>query len=233
MNPMCCRLLVTVLFWTGCLAAGSTHAGAPATVAAAQRPPYWRERTTQFEAFSAPADVVMLGDSLTDGAEWAEIFPEQRIVNRGIDADTADGVRARLGSVLAVRPKVVFLMIGINDFADPQRSVDAVFADVRAVVMQLQAGGAAVVVQSTLPCQEQLGAWKFCAAINGRVRALNLRLATLASRRVHWVDLASVLTTTDGVKREYTFDGVHLNGAGYRRWHDAIAPLMPAGRRRP
>ena len=211
--------------------------------AAASRPAYWRERVSLFRAFGGTADVVMLGDSLTDGAEWQEIFPDQAIVNRGIDGDTADGVLERLDGVLALRPQLVVLMIGINDLTDGpdgpggpggagRRSVDATFADVRATVDRLVAAGTRVVLMSTLPCNVTLGAWKSCAAAAPAVRALNLKLAGLASARVAWVDLAARLSDAGGLRADYTFDGVHLNGEGYRVWRDAIAGLMPAGLQR-
>jgi lysophospholipase L1-like esterase len=211
------------------VAAGAARA---AEAAPTSRPAYWRERTSLFRAFAGHADVVMLGDSLTDGAEWHEIFPDQAIVNRGIDGDTADGVRERLDDVLALRPLAVVLMIGINDLTDGGRSVEAVFADVRAIVGRLTAAGARVVLMSTLPCHVTLGAWKSCAAAAAGVRALDLRLAGLASAGVAYVDLASRLAGEAGLRPEYTYDGVHLNGDGYRVWRDAIAGLMPAGLQR-
>ena len=41
-------------------------------------------RNSIFEAFHPHADVVMIGDSITQGAEWKEIFPASSIANRGI-----------------------------------------------------------------------------------------------------------------------------------------------------
>jgi lysophospholipase L1-like esterase len=204
---------------------GAAAAGPPAP---AERSSYWRERTSLFRILPANADVVMIGDSLTDGAEWAELFPRQRIVNRGIDSDTTDGVLARLDDILAARPRQAFLMIGINDFADLQRDVDAVFADYRAIVSKLERAGVQVVVQSTLPCNAAKAAWKSCAALLGRIGQLNARLATLGSGNVRFVDLRPVLAAGGGLGDAFTYDGVHLNGAGYRRWQRAIAPLMPA-----
>ena len=230
---------VSPLVFAALLAPAAWAQGAKPTIGntPAPRPAYWRERTSLFRAFAGPADVVMLGDSLTDGAEWQEIFPDQAIVNRGIDGDTADGVRERLDAVLALRPLVVVLMIGINDLTDGpggtgRRSVEATFADVRAIVERLVAAGARVVLMSTLPCNVTLGAWKSCAAVAPGVRSLNVKLAGLASARVAWVDLAARLSDTGGLRAEYTFDGVHLNGEGYRVWRDAIAGLMPAGLQR-
>ncbi|MEO6015685.1 MAG: GDSL-type esterase/lipase family protein [Polaromonas sp.] len=197
--------------------------------AATERSSYWRERTSLFRTFSHPADVAMLGDSLTDGAEWREIFPGLDIVNRGIDSDTTDGVLARLEDLVSGKPRQVFVMIGLNDFADSARSVDAVFTNYRAIVSRLEQAGVKVFVQSTLPCNETKGAWKSCATLNSNIRQLNARLATLASARVTFIDLTPALTDAKGLKDAFTFDGVHLNGEGYRRWKEAIAPFMPAG----
>jgi lysophospholipase L1-like esterase len=195
-----------------------------------QHSSYWRERTSLFRVIGQKADVVMIGDSLTDGAEWNEMFPEQDIVNRGIDGDTTHGVLARLDTILKLEPKEVFVMIGINDFAEQHRPVATVFAHYRTLVRRLSQAGAQVIVQSTLPCNEAKAAWKSCAALNPKITQLNKRLAALASGdndNVTFLDLWPVLAGKGGLKRELTYDGVHLNGEGYRLWKEAIAPHMP------
>ncbi|MEO6016850.1 MAG: GDSL-type esterase/lipase family protein [Polaromonas sp.] len=222
-------LRLVMLVMLALLSAGMQAFAAPvAPVQAPERSPYWRERTSFFHDFGHQADVVMVGDSLTDGAEWREMFPDQRIVNRGIDSDTTEGVLARLDDILMLKPKAVFVMIGINDFADLSRSADAVFLTYQAIVSRLERSGARVIVQSTLPCNEAKGTWKSCAAINGKIRQLDARLGTLASRRISYVDLLPALTSSGGLRDEFTYDGVHLNGPGYQVWKDAIARLMPA-----
>lgn len=200
---------------------------------APERSSYWRERTSLFRTFGRHAEVVMVGDSLTDAAEWAEMFPAQDIVNRGIDSDTSDGVLERIGDIVAARPRVAFVMIGINDFTDPRRSVDNVFANYREIVRRLSQGGARVVVQSTLPCNEAKAAWKSCASLNGRIAQLDALLPTLASGTVTFVDLRPLLAANGNLKPELTFDGVHLNGDGYRLWKQGIAASMPAPAKAP
>lgn len=210
------------------LCSGAQAFAMPAeSVQVQERPPYWRERTSFFHNFGRKADVVMLGDSLTDGAEWREMFPELRVVNRGIDGDTTEGVLARLGDILILKPKVVFIMIGINDLSDPSRSADAVFWTYKSIVSRLRLSGTRVVVQSTLPCNESKGAWKSCTAINPRIRQLNIRLATLTSQHVTYVDLIPFLAGSSGLREELTYDGVHLNGQAYQLWKNAIARYMP------
>lgn len=223
------RLTLPTLALLAALGTGAAAAAGPQ--AQPERSSYWRERTALFRTLPRHA-VVMIGDSLTDGAEWAELFPGQDIANRGIDSDTSDGVLARLDDIVAAKPRQAFVMIGINDFADGGREVDAVFATYRAIVSRLERAGVRVVVQSTLPCNEAKGRWKSCAAINGKIAQLNARLATLASARVAFVDLRPALAAGAELNGELTFDGVHLNGEGYRRWQHAIAPLMPAASQR-
>jgi lysophospholipase L1-like esterase len=198
-----------------------------------ERPSYWNERTSFFHTFPSVSTVVMIGDSLTDGAEWHEMFPNMSIANRGIDGDTTDGVLDRLDAIMLARPAAAFIMIGINDFAEAGRSVETVFDNYRTIISRLEKQGIKVVVQSTLPCNEMKGAWKSCSSIIGKIRQLNLRLARLASERVIFVDLTPVLGRDGGLKDELTYDGVHLNGEGYRLWKAAIASYMPAGESMP
>lgn len=210
----------------GCAGAGAA-APAAGPEDAVQASAAWRERVSFFRTFGQSATVVMLGDSLTDGAEWRELFPHVDIVNRGIDGDTTAGVLARLDDVLRAKPRQVFLMLGINDLADTRRSVDAVAGNYAEIVTRLQRGGARVFIQSTLPCHEAKGAWKSCKTLNAKVAQLDKRLAGMASANTTYIDLWPVLADAEGLAADFTYDGVHLNGDGYRRWRDAIAAFMP------
>jgi lysophospholipase L1-like esterase len=220
------RFAATVLL---CSALGAIAAPAAQTA----RSPYWQERTSFFKAFGQHADVVMIGDSLTDAAEWREMFPQVNIVNRGIDNDTTDGVLARLDDVVAARPRIAFVMIGVNDFSNTRATVEGVLSNYRAIAARLGQAGIKVVIESTLPCNEVLGRWKSCKAINGKIRKLDAELAKLASGNVAYVDIAARLTDAHGLRKEFTVDGVHLNGEGYRVWRDAIAHAMTDTASRP
>jgi lysophospholipase L1-like esterase len=189
---------------------------------------YWLEKSSFFEAFGARASVVMIGDSITDGAEWGEMFPGATTANRGIDGDTTDGVLRRMEGIKSVRAKKAFIMIGINDFGRAGRTVDAVFDDYRKIVSQLEQSGMKVFIQSTLSCNEAKAAWIACAAIQEKIRGLNRRLASLASGGVAFIDINADLAGEGGLKPELTYDGVHLNGDGYRIWKREISKFVLA-----
>jgi len=57
-------------------------------------------------------DVVFIGDSITDGAEWEDLFPSLKIANRGIGGDRTDGVLKRLDSIYSTSASRAFIMIG-------------------------------------------------------------------------------------------------------------------------
>jgi lysophospholipase L1-like esterase len=189
---------------------------------------YWLEKSSFFDTFGAHASVVMIGDSLTDGAEWREMFPGVTIVNRGIDGDTTAGVLRRMEGIKSVHAQKAFVMIGINDLGKEGRTVDAIFEDYRKIVSQLEKSGMKVFIQSTLLCNEAKAGWISCAAIQGKIRELNGRLAALASRNVAFIDINAGLAGEGGLKSGLTYDGVHLNGEGYLAWKREISKYLQA-----
>jgi len=205
--------------------AGAMPQPSQAVTQAPQRDSYWREKASFFTTLGAHADVVMVGDSITDGADWDEMFPGVSIANRGIDGDTTDGVLERMDGILAVHAKKAFVMLGINDLSRG-RDVEAVFADYRKIIERLEQSGARVYVQSTLFCRGELAKAYSCAERSEQVARLNERLAGLAAGQVVFVDLNRVLADAGGLKAELTYDGLHLNGQGYRLWKGAIASYM-------
>ena len=50
-------------------------------------------------------DIVFLGDSITDGCEWAELLDNRHVKNRGISADRSGWLLERIDSIIAGRPR--------------------------------------------------------------------------------------------------------------------------------
>lgn len=77
--------------------------------------------TTRNAVFRAVADSRQrhrfLGNSITDGGEWAELFNNRHVKNRGISADRSGWLLDRLDPIINGHPKKLFLMIGTNDLA--------------------------------------------------------------------------------------------------------------------
>jgi lysophospholipase L1-like esterase len=183
----------------------------------------WR---TQFDILHPPAGgVVFLGDSITEGGHWSELFGSAAMLNRGIGGDTTGDVLARLGQVYALEPAKLFLMIGVNDL---NSSVDPAVtrANLRLILDGLAARlpGTQVFVQSVLPVNAD---WRW-GADNTGIDALNAFLREECTRRgLAWVDLRADFADAGGALRaDLSNDGIHLLGAGYALWRDRLLPLV-------
>lgn len=178
-------------------------------------------RISFFESFpAAPGDVVMLGDSITHGGEWSEMFPGLPIKNRGISGDTTTDVLLRLDPIIAAKPAAVFLKIGTNDLnRGPDRATS--YQQYRQIVSSIQAGSpsTAIFLQSVLPRE---------AAMREEVEAYNRHIKAIADELgVVYIDLYPAFLAPDGsIRDDLTLDELHLSGEGYRVWQARLEPVV-------
>lgn len=165
------------------------------------------------------ADVVMVGDSLTAHADWNELLSGASVANRGIGGDTTADVRRRLGSILSVQAHAAFVMLGINDILRGTPLAETL-ANYRAILTALPNP----VILSTLQTRAR--------APTETIAVLNSGLKAVAvSEGYAFVDLNSAMCDADGLREEYTYDGLHLNAKGYHAWanvlrHSPVAPRL-------
>jgi len=183
-----------------------------------------------YNAYDSTADVVMLGDSITHMANWGELLPDLSILNRGISGDRTSDVLARLTAIRKVKADSIFLMIGINDL---YRNVDleTIKHNIRKIVEELTAFETTrkVYLQSTLPCNTTLSAG--CVPVLPMVVELDAYLGELAQEheRVQYLDLVGLLSDENRMLSSvYTYDGLHLNSAGYAIWVNEINRVLSA-----
>ena len=61
---------------------------------------YYDQRELLFESLPASEnDIIFLGNSITDGGEWSELFQNPNCKNRGISGDVVAGVLNRLETI--------------------------------------------------------------------------------------------------------------------------------------
>ena len=167
-------------------------------------------------------DIVFLGDSITDGACWEEVFPNWPVKNRGINADTTAGVLKRLDQIAKSCPAAVFILIGTNDLPwYAYRSNEDILMTYEQILQRLKTETPAtqVFVQSILPRAR---------FYSGRIRRLNAGLEALAERcGCTYINLFPHFVGPDGqLHPELTNDQLHLLGAGYQRWAHLLKPYL-------
>ena len=181
-----------------------------------------KPRNQLFDAFAPQVDVVMIGDSLTEGVIWSEVFPNTKIANRGIGGDRTIDILNRMDPILALHPKKAFILVGLNDLATGV-SVDDAFNHYQKIIERLEKNQIQVYIQSTVECSRVR-----CGKQVDEVRALNACLKKYAAdHRITLIDLNSLLSSKRlGLLPKYTSDGSHLTAAGYIAWSQMVQPYM-------
>lgn len=202
-----------------------------AAVQAQKYATYYYQRTTLFEVLPArSSDIIFLGNSITDGCEWHELFDSPKIKNRGISADIAEGVLDRLETITKGHPAKIFIMIGTNDLARGI-SVDQTVGNITRIVDRIAAESPStrIYLQSILPVSAHFGRFEGHTSKGADIREANARLKSMAAEKgITYIDLHRLFTDpqTGDMNLAYTNDGLHLNGQGYILWRDAVSPYV-------
>jgi len=178
---------------------------------------YYFDKKSFFEVNGSKADIVMIGDSITDGAEWSELFPNISIVNRGIGGDTTRGVLNRMETIYSTNAKKAFVMIGVNDLGE-NISVDETLSNYEKIITKLKQHRITPYIQSVLFVGDKY-AYK-----NNDISKLNLKLKEFSEKEnVIFIDLNKVLSENGKLRKSYSSkDNIHLNGEGYYIWKNSI-----------
>jgi len=190
---------------------------------------YNLQRRSLFEVLPVySSDIVFLGNSITDGCEWAELFNNRHVKNRGISGDRSGWLLDRLGPIVGGHPKKLFLMIGVNDLAAGV-SPEEVAANIGKLLDRFaeESPWTKIYVQSILPVNgvdtkaKAKNHWKKGAEI---IEANKLIEALCEGRKnVLYIDVYSALVDQKGMlDQRYTNDGLHLMGEGYLAWKEVI-----------
>ena len=182
---------------------------------------YYFDKKSFFEVNGSKADIVMIGGSIIDRAEWNELFSNISILNRGIAGDTTKGVLNRMDYIYSTNAKKAFIMIGVNDLGK-NVSMDEIYSNYEKIVSQLKEHGIMPYIQSVLFLGEKH------ANKNKDVLKLNLRLKELSEREnIVFIDLNKVLSENGKLKKSFSSeDDIHLNGDGYSVWKNSITKYI-------
>jgi lysophospholipase L1-like esterase len=186
-------------------------------------------------ALAAPAAgenrVVFMGDSITEGWHFdtPEIgFPGKPYINRGISGQTTPQMLVRFRQdVIALNPKVVVILAGINDVAGNTgpMTLEQTEDNLASMAELAAAHHIRVVLCSVLPAFHF--PWKPEMTPATKVLALNEWIKAYAAANGHvYVDYHTAMKDSrDGLPATLSRDGVHPLSAGYA----VMKPLVEAG----
>lgn len=164
------------------------------------------------------ADVVFLGDSITDWCDLNSYYPEYKVANRGIAGDTTSGLLDRLDfCAYALEPKIVYMMIGINN-------IDSMFENYESLLKEIKSNlpNSKALIASLTPISQEGG--------NKKVIAANKRIEEYSKNySFTYLDLYSHMVDKDDYEQiddSCFLDGLHPNAKGYEIMTSIIKPVI-------
>ncbi len=193
-------------------------------------PTYYHQRLSFFNAMpQTKNEIIFLGNSLTDGAEWAELFNDLTIKNRGISGDVVAGVLHRLPQIVKQKPQKIFLLIGTNDLArgiskDSLLKYLLLLAD----YIKQETPVTQLFIQSILPVNKKFGKFGGHTSNGDAIRWVNAQLQLAASKHhFTFISLHDSFTDASGnLNERFTNDGLHLKGEAYLVWKHLVYPYV-------
>lgn len=199
-----------------------------------QNNPIYQQQMELYDVYkTSQADIVMLGDSRTQGANWGELLNRTNVIGRGIESDILEGYANRMYYVYKVKPKICFVSGGINDLYSGVYTVEQVYQLFVNIIGELKVKKIIPVIQATVYAGKEWGkSWNITPADNrGRnadIAKLNKMLSDYAKRNnIDFIDINPRLLTPDNFLRtSYSWDGIHFKAAAYKIWAEEIDKVL-------
>lgn len=191
---------------------------------------FYVQRASLFNKLTITSkDIVFIGNSITNSAEWNELFPQKRVKNRGISGDTSEGVYDRLDPVVKGKPAKIFILIGINDISRGIE-VETIVQNMKRIVEKIQTESpkTKIYIQSILPVNPDFGMFKGHQKPQ-LIKEINQQYQNISKEyKVSYINLYPYFLEegTDRMNEKYTNDGLHLLGEGYLLWSKIIKPYL-------
>lgn len=168
--------------------------------------------------------ILFVGDSITHGTNWSDVVDFEEVLNIAVPGFSTDDVNNQLKELVQYNPKVISLLIGTNDFGNPEINRTGqdvgmrVLGIVNAIVSELKT--TKVVVNSILPRG---------AIFTDRIKVANKIISSYQHSHIKYLDCWGALSSEGHLRDEYLLqDGfdVHLNQEGYEAWQSLLIPEL-------
>ncbi|GMQ58291.1 SGNH/GDSL hydrolase family protein [Vallitalea sediminicola] len=187
---------------------------------------HYNERVDYFRRLNKrlkPGGIVFIGDSLTEHFMVSEFFSEHYVINRGISGDTTYGVLCRLKeSAFDLKPKKIFLLIGINDVGN-EKDPGYIINNTKLIIKKFKnkLPKTKIYVQSIYPVYKDVNNRIKKKIVGNRdnkqIQIINRQLYRLSRKyNCTYIDMNKKLKDNRGqLKYECTIEGLHLSPRGY------------------
>ncbi len=186
------------------------------------RPGSYKLRWEFFKSYpNSKKDIIFVGNSITQGIDWAELLQNNHARNRGISGDITYGVLERLREITEGQPAKVFVLIGINDI-EHNIPDSLIVNNYRRIIRQIKAESprTKIYFHTLLPVNNEFTQFKKHYNKDEHIAFVNTELKKIAAEEnITLIDLhPHFLDASQKLDKRYTVDGLHLNAEGYKVW---------------
>lgn len=169
--------------------------------------------TTEIQAMLPidSGDIVFVGDSHTSNFPVSELFGAK---NRGVASSRIKDIMGRIQPIVRSKPSKIFLECGVNDLLDG-RTVTDVFTDYKKLI-QVIIPSTTLIIQSTCPVLKDVATDSLNACLKRYCDSIGIT----------FIDLDTVFKKDGKLDSTLTWDGIHLNIEGYKRWYDTVKRFL-------
>lgn len=181
---------------------------------------HYRDANQEIIAHSSWPEVVFMGNSITQGWTQANpvFFTSNNYAGRGIGGQTTPQMLIRFTpDVLDLNPKAVVILAGTNDIAGNTgfSSLKMITDNIKAMAQLAMQNNIQVILCSILPVYDY--PWRPGLEPVSKIAEINSWLENFAAENdLIYLDFFSHMANSEqGMKKEYSEDGVHPNKKGY------------------
>ncbi len=180
-------------------------------------------RAKLYQRFLTKTDginIVMFGNSIVAQGNWIELLNRTDVANSGLPGRVTYHFLQEINSqVLAKKPKVCFVMGGINDITVGV-SEEATFHNYTKLLEILETNQIQPVVSATLYEQND-------AISKAKVDRLNAYLKSYCkAKQIPFLNPNRYLSDSTGLRKEFAVDKTHLNEKAYQLWAKDIITVL-------
>lgn len=185
----------------------------------------WKKKVNDFNEYNKcvnKSGIIFVGDSLTDNYNVYEYYKGYDVYNRGIGGDTTIGLLKRMNeSVYDLKPSIVVLLIGINDFELVENSTpETIYQNISKIVSEIHKNllDTKIILESLYPVNKsdnfKINQPSVMRKSNSKINEVNEKIKDIPG--VYYLNIHDLLLDDNKeLKIEYTMEGLHVNTFGY------------------
>jgi len=162
------------------------------------------------------AEIVMFGDSHTEGGKWNFLLNTHPVLRLGRGGFTTNRLVQLIPLSIESKPKYVFILCGGNDIYENCFSVENTIGNFKLMANTLKSN-------HIIPVFQKLMYQHNNPSFNVSIDAINRRLEDYCSKEnIPLLDIGKSMYDSTGLKKNFTRDNLHLNEEGYKIWSETV-----------